>query len=112
MSKLYYRLDSLCKYLKQEKLIDDYDISQFKLIIDEKKIEFNYEKLLLKFENDNKIFFEYRDYFMLLNDTLDKNFMDKYKSFMDEYEEEQIKIIKQLKKLKDKEDASLSDPDS
>ena len=49
---------------------------------------------------------------MLLNDTLDKNFMDKYKSFIDEYEEEQIKIIKQLKKLKDKEDVSLSDPDS
>ena len=112
MSKLYYRLNSLCTFLKQEKLIDDYDISQFKLIIDEKKIEFNYEKLLLKFENDNKIFKEYIDYFMLLNDTLDKNFMDKYKSFIDEYEEEQIKIIKQLKKLKDKEDVSLSDPNS
>ena len=87
-------------------------ISHFELRIDENKLEFNYEKLLLKFENDNKIFKEYRDYFMLLNDTLDKNFMDKYKSFIDEYEEEQIKIIKQLKKLKDKEDASLSDPDS
>ena len=97
---------------KTRKLIHDYDISHFKLRIDENKIAFNYEMLLLKFENDNKIFKEYRDYFMLLNDTLDKNFMDKYKLFMDEYEEEQIKIIKQLKKLKDKEDASLSDPDS
>ena len=37
MSKLYYRLDSLCTFLKQEKLIDDYNISEFKLIIDEKK---------------------------------------------------------------------------
>ena len=37
MSKLYHRLNSLCTFLKQEKLIDDYDISQFKLIIDEKQ---------------------------------------------------------------------------
>ena len=38
MSKLYYRLNSLCVYLKQEKLIDDYDISHFKFEIDEKKL--------------------------------------------------------------------------
>ena len=31
MSKLYYRLKSLCVFLKQEKLIDDYDISHLKL---------------------------------------------------------------------------------
>ena len=38
MSKLYYRLNSLCTVLKQEKLIDDYDISHLKIEIDEKKL--------------------------------------------------------------------------
>ena len=33
MSKLFYRLNSLCTFLKQEKLIDDYDISHLKLEI-------------------------------------------------------------------------------
>ena len=33
MSKLYYRLNSLCDFLKQEKLINDYDISHLKLYI-------------------------------------------------------------------------------
>ncbi len=36
MSKLYYRLNSLCMFLKQEKLINDYDISHLKLYINEK----------------------------------------------------------------------------
>ena len=36
MSKLYYRLNSLCDFLKQEKLINDYDISHLKLYINEK----------------------------------------------------------------------------
>ena len=36
MSKLYYRLNSLCIFLKQEKLIDSYDISHFKFEINEK----------------------------------------------------------------------------
>ena len=107
MSKLYYRLNSLCTILKQEKLIDDYDISHLKIEIDEKKLFDkkhlfnNYELLLSKFENDNKIFKVYKDYFTLLDDTLDKNFLDKYKSFNDEYEEEQIKIRKELKKLRE-----------
>ena len=52
--------------------------------------------LLSKFENDNKIFKVYKDYFTILDDTLDKNFLDKYKSFIDEYEEEQIKIREQI----------------
>ena len=30
---------------------------------------------------------------------LDRNFMEKYKSFIDEYEEEQIKIRKKFKRL-------------
>ena len=108
MSKLYYRLNSLCTILKQEKLIDDYDISHLKIEIDEKKLFDkkhlfnNYELLLSKFENDNKIFEVYKDYFMLLNNLIDKNFLDKYKSFIDEYEEEQIKIRKELKNLKNK----------
>ena len=112
MSKLYYRLNSLCTILKQEKLIDDYDISHLKIEIDEKKLFDkkhlfnNYELLLSKFENDNKIFEVYKDYFMLLNNLIDKNFLDKnsldkYKSFIDEYEEEQIKIRKELKKLRE-----------
>ncbi len=37
MSKLYYRLNSLCVFLKQEKLINDYDIAHLKLEINEKK---------------------------------------------------------------------------
>ncbi len=64
MSKLYYRLNSLCVCLKQEKLIDDYDISHFKFEIDEKKLAFDYNTLRLKFENDNKIFEKYKDFFM------------------------------------------------
>ena len=56
MSKLYYRLNSLCTILKQEQLIDEYDISHLKFEIDEKKLLNNYELLLSKFENDNKIF--------------------------------------------------------
>ena len=102
MSKLYYRLNSLCTFLKQEQLIDEYDISHLKFEIDEKKLDNNYDLLLFKFEHDNKIFKVYQDYFKLLNDQLDQNFRDKYQSFIDEYEEEQIKITKELKKLKEK----------
>ena len=41
MSKLFYRLKSLCTTLKQEQLIDDYDLSHFKFEIDEKKLDNN-----------------------------------------------------------------------
>jgi hypothetical protein len=71
MSKLYYRLNSLCTILKQEQLIDDYDISNLRFEIDEKKLDKNYELLLFKFEHDNKKFRVYRDCLMLLNDKLD-----------------------------------------
>ena len=97
MSKLYYRLNSLCTFLKQEQLTDDYDISLLKFEIDEKKLLNNYELLLTKFEHDNNIFKVYKDYFLLFNDTLDQKFIEKFKSFIDEYEEEQIKIRKELK---------------
>ena len=40
MSKLYYRLKSLCVFLKQENLIDDYDISHLKFEIDERKLTY------------------------------------------------------------------------
>jgi len=96
MSKLYYRLNSLCVFLKQEKLINDYDISHLKLYINEKKLEHDYTLLRLKFENDNKIFKMYKDFFLLLDETIDKNFTDKYKIFIDEYEEECEKIKKIL----------------
>ena len=65
MSKLYYRLNSLCIFLKQEKLIDSYDISHFKFEIDEKKLAYDYNTLRLKFENDNKIFEKYKYFFLL-----------------------------------------------
>ena len=64
MSKLYYRLNSLCVFLKQEKLIDDYDISHLKYEIDERKLSYDYNTLRLKFENDNKIFEKYKDFFI------------------------------------------------
>ena len=96
MSKLYYRLNSLCVFLKQEKLIGDYDISHLKLEINEKKLLYDYKTLLLKFESDNKIFEKYKDCFILLDETLDKTFTDKYKSFIDEYEEEYEKIRNEL----------------
>jgi hypothetical protein len=98
MSKLFYRLNSLCTFLKQEKLIDDYDILHFKLEIDEKKLAYDYDILRLKFENDNKIFKKYKDCFMLLDAKMNKAFTDKYKSFIDEYEEEQEKIRNELQK--------------
>ena len=84
MSKLYYRLNSLCVFLKQEKLINDYDIAHLKLEINERKILYDYDTLRLKFENDNKIFEKYKDCFILLDETLDKSFTDKYQSFIDE----------------------------
>ena len=56
MSKLYYRLNSICVFLKQEKLINDYYISHLKLESNKKKLLYDYNTLLLKFENDNKIF--------------------------------------------------------
>ncbi len=102
MSKLYYRLKSLCVFLKQEKLIDDYDISHLKLEINEKKLLYDYKTLMLKFENDNKIFEKYKDCFILLDETLNKTFTVKYKSFIDEYEEEYEKIRNELENWEEK----------
>ena len=66
------------------------------LYINEKKLKHDYNLLRLKFENDNKIFEIYKDFFLLLDETIDKNFTDKYKIFIDEYGEECEKIKKIL----------------
>ena len=70
-----------------------YHISNLRLM---KKSQYDYYTLRLKFENDNKIFEKYKDFFILLDETLDKSFTDKYKSFIDEYEEEYEKIRNEL----------------
>jgi len=49
MSKLYYRLNNLCMFLKQEKIIDSFDI------------------LDLKSSNDDKIFEEYYKIHLIIN---------------------------------------------
>ena len=56
----------------------------------------------MKFENDNKIFEKYKDLFILLDETLDKNFTDKYKSFINENEEEYEKIKNELENWEEK----------
>jgi len=83
MSKLYYRLNNLCMFLKQEKIIESFDILDLKSSND-----------------DDKIFEEYKEYYKKLlqnsfNDQLNVVFIHKYKSFIDEYEDN-------LKKLKDR----------
>ncbi len=55
MSKLYYRLNSLCTFLKQEKLIDDYDISHLKLEINEK----NYHMIMIHYVLNLKMIINY-----------------------------------------------------
>jgi hypothetical protein len=83
MSKIYYRLNNLCMFLKQEKIIESFDILDLKSSND-----------------DDKIFEEYKEYYKKLlqnsfNDQLNVSFIYKYKSFIDEYEDN-------LKKLKDR----------
>ena len=71
MSKLYYRLNNLCMFLKQEK---------------------NNRKFLhLKSSNDDdKIFEEYYKKFLQnsFNNQLIVSFIHKYKSFIDEYKDD------------------------
>ena len=83
MSKLYYRLNNLCMFLKQENIIESFNILDLKSSND-----------------DDKIFEEYKEYYKKLlqnsfNDQLNVSFIYKYKSFIDEYEDN-------LKKLKDR----------
>jgi hypothetical protein len=70
-------------FLKQEKIIESFDILDLKSSND-----------------DDKIFEEYKEYYKKLlqnsfNDQLNVVFIHKYKSFIDEYEDN-------LKKLKDR----------
>jgi hypothetical protein len=70
-------------FLKQEKIIESFDILDLKSSND-----------------DDKIFEEYKEYYKKLlqnsfNDQLNVAFIHKYKSFIDEYEDN-------LKKLKDR----------
>jgi len=83
MSKLYYRLNNLCMFLKQENIIESFNILDLKSSND-----------------DDKIFEEYKEYYKKLlqksfNGQLNVVFIHKYKSFIDEYEDN-------LKKLKDR----------
>jgi hypothetical protein len=48
-------------------------MAHIKLYIDEKKLVYDYDTLRLKFENDNKIFEIYKNFFMILDETFDKN---------------------------------------
>ena len=102
MSKLYNRLNSLCVFSKQEKKINDFNISHLKLDINEK----SYYMTLIHYGWNSKmtktIFEKYKDFFILLDETLDKSFTDKYKSFVDEYEEEHEKLKNELEKLGEK----------
>ena len=72
MSKLYYRLESLCKYLKHYKLLDE-----------------SYNSICYKIKCDNIIIEEYIKLFALM-DNLNSvpHFQDMYKLFIDEYYQE------------------------
>ena len=70
MSKLFYRLDSLIKYLKHNSLLID-----------------SYEPLILKTDEDRVIIEEYKRLIHFFDDTNDM-FKDIYLSFIHEYEQE------------------------
>ena len=70
MSKLFYRLDSLIKYLKHNKLLTD-----------------SYEPFILKTDNDIVILEEYKKLIHFFDDVNDM-FKDVYISFIHVYEQE------------------------
>ena len=70
MSKLFYRLDSLIKYLKHNNLLDR-----------------NYEPFISKTEHDKVIIEEYKKLINFFENTNDM-FKDVYLSFIHEYEQE------------------------
>jgi hypothetical protein len=70
MSKLFYRLDSLIKYLKHNNLLDG-----------------NYEPFISKTEHDKVIIEEYKKLINFFENTNDM-FKDIYLSFIHEYEQE------------------------
>ena len=77
MSKLFYRLNSLCNYLKCHKLLDE-----------------SFEPLYFKSKSDSEIIEEYVKCFSLLDYSYNVPFNDKYKEFIDEYEEDLLNIHK------------------
>ena len=86
MSKLFYRFNSLCTYLKCHKLLDE-----------------SLEPLYFKSKSDSEIIEEYVKYFSLLDYSYNVPFNDKYKEFIDEYEEELLNIHKRNIATKAKE---------
>ena len=86
MSKLFYRLKSLSNYLKCHKLLDE-----------------SYEPILFKCKSDSEIIEEYIKCFSLLDYSYNVPFNDKYKEFIDEYEEELLNIHKRNIATKAKE---------
>jgi hypothetical protein len=98
MSKLFYRLNSLSKYLKCNKLLDE-----------------SFEPIVFKNKFDSEIIEEYIKLFSLLDLSYNVPFNEKYKEFIDEYKEELINIHKRniaanaIKKLYETNKAPLSD---
>ena len=98
MSKLFYRLNSLSKYLKCNKLLDE-----------------SFEPIVFKNKFDSEIIEEYIKLFSLLDLSYNIPFNDKYREFIDEYKEELINIQKRniaanaIKKLYETNKAPLSD---
>ena len=91
MSKLYYRLESLCKYLKHYKLLDE-----------------SYNSICYKIKCDNIIIEEYIKLFALM-DNLNSvpHFQDMYKLFIDEYYQELADIQKRKKAKAAKEELMI-----
>ena len=77
MSKLFWRLNSLSKYLKCHNLLDE-----------------SYEPIVFKNKFDSEIIEEYIKLFSLLDLSYNVPFNCKYKEFIDEYKEELINIQK------------------
>jgi hypothetical protein len=98
MSKLFYRLNTLSKYLKCHKLLDE-----------------GYEPIVFKNKSNSEIIEEYMKLFSLLDFSYNVPFNEKYKEFIDEYKEEFINIHKRniaanaIKKLYETNKAPLSD---
>ena len=86
MSKLYHRLESLSKYLKQYKLLGNYDSICYKTKYDDIIIE-EYIKLFALMDNLNSV----------------PHFKDRYKLFIDEYYQELIDAQKRNKAKQAKE---------
>ena len=86
MSKLFYGLNSSSTYLKCHKLLDE-----------------SFDPLYFKRKPDSEIIEEYVKCFSLLDYSYNVPFNDKYKEFIDEYEEDLLNIHKRNIATKAKE---------